>query len=167
MMNEGQPVTVVGNLAQLGDNSIRDNSQYQMNEDTNVDSIYRAVGHPVEPGQPHRVQQNTDFHATHHVPINHVSDYDILDLDLAGLKQLSKTGIPMDNIAGQFDNDIPEGNYPQQITEGEYVFLILFLGGSNGYTSCILLILTVNPNEPKLCWFASLLACWFASLLVC
>ncbi len=116
LMSEGQPVTVVGNIAQMSEENSKINPS--MEDSNNNDGVTTAVGHPLEDSSQHGHVAPV-APVSHQEPINHVSDYDILALDLAGLKQLTKSGLPVESIDQQMGNGMPEGNYPQQITEGK------------------------------------------------
>ena len=114
-MTEGQPVTVVGNLAEISKAATRgaqDNFELP-----NAVDIVHAVGRPVDQNRPQAQPINANSQVSHNVPINHVSDYDVLDLDLAGLKQISKTGFAAEGNPWQ-SNAPPAGNFPLQITQG-------------------------------------------------
>lgn len=112
-MTEGQPVTVVGNLAEIS----KGNTRGQDNFESNVLDIVNAVGRPVDQDHQSETLNNVNSRTSHDVPINHVSDYDVLDLDLAGLKQISKTGLAAGSSPWQSTAQ-PAGNFPLQITQG-------------------------------------------------
>ena len=117
-MTEGQPVTVVGNLAEISKANARATQLMQGGDTSNNLDIFHAVGRPVNEEHP-TPPMAPDLKVSHHVPINHVSDYDILDLDLAGLKQLSRTGYsPQNDGWPTTSNGMAAGNFPLQITQG-------------------------------------------------
>ena len=118
-MTEGQPVTVVGNLAEINKAESRAAGMAQDSYDSNAVDIAHAVGRPVDQdtSTAAAAAMNANAKISHNVPINHVSDYDVLDLDLAGLKQISKTGLAAGENPWQ-TNAPPAGNFPFQITQG-------------------------------------------------
>ena len=117
LMTEGQPVTVVGNLAEISKANIRASALAQENQDSNQIDIVHAVGRPVTQDKPPQPPIDQNIHVAHHVPINRVSDFDVLDLDLVGLKQLSKTGYSA-NSPTWSSYAQPAGNFPLQISQG-------------------------------------------------
>ena len=118
LMTEGQPVAVVGNLAEISKSNSGASAATRDSYDPVALDISHAVGRAVDQDPSIYPQNNHNLHASHNVPINHVSDYDVLDLDLAGLKQISRTGYTPENSLWQGSSP-PAGNFPLQISQGK------------------------------------------------
>ena len=98
IFTQDESVTVVGNTAEMSKLEEEDTAKAQMNGELpgTANDLQLGIGRPINPEEKQNSLGQNILPSTakiaKYLPINKVTDFDILDLDLVGLKSLANTG---------------------------------------------------------------------------